>query len=167
MLHIPRSGGVPFGAGASALNRCRGFLFIEVLRGFRGGCAVTRRRAGVCPGIHEGARAVSDGRQAFLLPAVLPLGALQEQGRPLRPYGLGAGVLLPCCGVDLRETHNNLLKSACVCLSVVINSFLKSFLNSLCGGFWGILSRRRFWVGTQCAVSRFVVLALAVPLPEI
>ena len=110
---------------------------------------------------------MSDGRQAFLLPAVLPLGALQEQGRPLRPYGLGAGVLLPCCGVDLRETHNNLIKIACVSLSVVINSFLKSFLNSLCGGFWGILSRRRFWVGTQCAVSRFAALALAVPLPEI
>ena len=73
----------------------------------------------------------------------------------------------PAAGADLRETHNNLLKSACVCLSVVINSFLKSFLNSLCGGFWGILSRRRFWVGIQCAVSRFVVLALAVPLPEI
>lgn len=67
------------------------------------------------------------GGKPFFLSAVCALGALQEQGRPLRPYGLGAGVLLPCCGVDLRETHNNLLKSACVCLSVVVNSFLKSF----------------------------------------
>ena len=70
---------LPFGAGASALNRCRGFLFIEVLRGLAG-CAVTRRRAGACPGIHEGARAVSDGRQALFYRPSVPSALFRNKG---------------------------------------------------------------------------------------